>query len=78
MRYFYVWTPPLVLGAVVFLSLPWLGLLALIVIAPTALLVLAALAWAVIAAPYLLIRSYALNAPRPSEAHRTSQPSEGG
>jgi cytoskeletal protein RodZ len=74
MRYFYAWTPLVLLGTIVFLSLPWLGLLALIVIAPAALLVLAAFAWAVIATPFLLLRSYSGSSPRQSEAHRAHPP----
>ena len=41
MRYFYAWTPPAFVGAVVVLSLPWLGLLAVVILP---LLTLAALA----------------------------------
>jgi hypothetical protein len=50
-RYFYAWTPLVVIGAVVLLALPWLGLIALIIAVPTALAALAALAWAIVAVP---------------------------
>jgi len=56
-RYFYAWTPLVIVGTVTFLSLPWLGLIALMIFALVALVTLAALAWAIVAAPYLLIRS---------------------
>ena len=32
-RYFYAWTPLLIVGAVVLLSLPWLGVIALMLVA---------------------------------------------
>lgn len=57
LRYFYSWTPLVIVGTVVLLSLPWLGLIAFMVFALVALAALAALAWAIVAAPYLLIRS---------------------
>jgi hypothetical protein len=51
-RYFYAWAPLFIVTAVVILSLPWLGLIALVVIS---LLALAALAFAFVLAPYMLI-----------------------
>jgi hypothetical protein len=50
-RYFYAWTPLVVLGTVVVVSLPWLGLIALAGAAFAALAALAALASAIVAAP---------------------------
>ena len=57
MRYFYAWTPFVIVGTVVLLSLPWLGLIALMVLALVALVALAALASAIVAVPYVLVRS---------------------
>ena len=54
MRYFYVWTPLVIVGTVVLLSLPWLGLIALMVFA---LVPLVALAWAIAFVPYMLSRA---------------------
>jgi hypothetical protein len=53
-RYFYLWTPYVIVGAIVFLSLPWLGLIALMVVA---LVALPTLALALVAGPYLLVRA---------------------
>jgi ABC-type protease/lipase transport system fused ATPase/permease subunit len=56
-RYFYVWTPFFIVGTVVFLSLPYLGLIAFMLFALLALVALAALAWAIVAVPYTLGRA---------------------
>jgi hypothetical protein len=53
-RYFYAWTPLVIVGTVVLLALPWLGLVALVIVS---LALLAALAWAVIFVPYTLSRA---------------------
>jgi hypothetical protein len=53
-RYFYAWTPLFIIGTVVILSLPWLGLIALFVVL---LAVLATLAWALVYVPYVLGRA---------------------
>ncbi len=53
-RYFYAWIPVVAVGTLVVLSLPWLGLIALIVAMPLVLGALAALAWAIVAVPYRL------------------------
>ena len=53
-RYFYAWTPLIVVGTVVLLSLPWLGLLALMIVS---LVALGTLAWAIVYVPYLLSQS---------------------
>jgi hypothetical protein len=50
-RYFYAWTPLVLIGAVVLLSLPWLGLIALMVFALAIVALLVALVWAIVAAP---------------------------
>jgi hypothetical protein len=47
-RYFYAWTPLVIVAAVVLLSMPWLGLIALMIVA---LVALAALACAVVFVP---------------------------
>ena len=59
LRYFYAFTPLVIVGTVFILSLPWLGLAALLVFTLVALAALAALAWAIVVAPYLLVRSVA-------------------
>jgi hypothetical protein len=53
-RYFYAWTPLVIIGTVVLLSLPWLGLIALMIVSLGA---LAALAWAIVFVPYMLGRA---------------------
>ena len=58
-RYFYALTPLVIVGTVFILTLPWLGLAALLVFTLVALAALAALAWAIVVAPYLLVRSIA-------------------
>ena len=50
-RYFYAWTPLVLIGAVVLLSLPWLGLIALVIFGFAAVALLAALVWAIVAVP---------------------------
>jgi hypothetical protein len=57
LRYFYAFTPLVIVGTVFILSLPWLGLVALMVLVLVTLGALGAIAWALVAAPYLLIRS---------------------
>ncbi len=56
-RYFYAWTPLVIVAAVFILSMPWLGLIALMIAAILALGALAALAWAVAFVPYMLSRA---------------------
>jgi hypothetical protein len=56
-RYFYAWTPLVVVGTVVLLSLPWLGLIALMVFSLAALVALAALSSVLVFAPYMLSRA---------------------
>ena len=55
-RYFYAWTPLVIVGTVVLLSAPWLGLIALMILSLVALVVLAALAGAIVFVPYTLSR----------------------
>ena len=57
MRYFYAWTPLVIVWTVVLLTLPWLVLIALMVFALIALGALAALAWAIVFVPYRLGRA---------------------
>lgn len=54
LRYFYAWTPLVIVAAIVLLSLPWLGLIALMV---ATLLTLLALAGALVYAPYMLVQA---------------------
>jgi hypothetical protein len=56
MRYFFAWTPLVIVAAVVLLALPWLGLIALVLVSLLALATLVALACAVVAVPYALGR----------------------
>jgi hypothetical protein len=56
-RYFYAWTPLVIVATVVLLSLPWLSLIALVIVSLVALAALAALAWAIVSVPLLLSRS---------------------
>jgi hypothetical protein len=55
-RYFYGWTPLVIVGTVVFLSMPWLGLIALMVVSLIAVAALAAFAWAIVSVPLTLSR----------------------
>jgi hypothetical protein len=56
-RYFYAWTPLVIVGTVVLLSMPWLGLIALMIAPIIAFVALAALAWAIVFVPYTLSRA---------------------
>jgi hypothetical protein len=56
-RYFYAWTPLVIVAAVFLLAMPWLGLIALMIATIVALVALAALAWAVVFVPYMLGRA---------------------
>ena len=56
-RYFYAWTPLVIVGTVVLLSAPWLGLIALVFFSLVGLVALAALAWAIVFVPYMLSRA---------------------
>src|SRR5213592_4090012 len=56
-RYFYAWTPLVILGTVVLLSMPWLGVIALMIVALVALVMLAALACAIVLVPYSVSRA---------------------
>jgi len=53
-RYFWGWTPLVIVGTIIFLTLPWLGVIALMLVA---LFAVAALSWAVLAAPFLVGRA---------------------
>jgi hypothetical protein len=53
-RYFYAWTPLVFVATLVLLALPWLGLIALMIVA---LVALPALAFALVLAPYLLVHA---------------------
>ena len=54
LRYFYAWTPLVLVAAVVLLALPWLGLIALMIVS---LVALSALAFALVLAPYMLVHA---------------------
>ena len=56
-EYFYAFGPLVIVGTVLLLSLPWLGLIALMFVALVALAALAALAWATIFVPYMFGRA---------------------
>jgi hypothetical protein len=56
-RYWYACTPLVIVGAVVFLALPWLALFALMLVSLGALVVLVGLAWAILEASYMLGRA---------------------
>jgi len=47
-RYFYAWTPFVVVGTGALLALPWLGLIALMVVPFVAVAAVGALAWAIV------------------------------
>jgi hypothetical protein len=53
-RYFYAWTPLVIVATAVLLSLPWLGLIALMIVS---LVALAAFAFAIVFVPFMLIRA---------------------
>jgi hypothetical protein len=56
-RYFYAWTPLVIVAAVFVLSMPWLALITLIALVIVSLVVLAALAWAIVSVPHILGRT---------------------
>jgi ABC-type protease/lipase transport system fused ATPase/permease subunit len=56
-RYFYAWTPLVIVVTFFILAMPWLGLIALMFATIVALVALAALAWAVVSVPYTLVRA---------------------
>jgi hypothetical protein len=74
--YFYKWTPLVVVAAIVILSLPWLGLIALMFVV---LVLLPALAGAIVVVPYMLgqaiSRRWQESGPSPqataAEAHKS-------
>jgi hypothetical protein len=68
-RYWYAGTPLLTVGTVVLLALPWLGLIALIVVALVALAAPVALAWAMVLVPYRFGRT--ISRPRPARSGAT-------
>jgi hypothetical protein len=53
-RYFYAWTPLVIVGSILLLALPWLGLIALMIVA---LFALAAFAFVIVLVPYTLGRA---------------------
>jgi hypothetical protein len=69
-RYFYAWTPLVIVGTVVILALPWLGLIALAVFGLVALGALAALVLAIVALPYMVGRAVSRRWQGRSVAHQ--------
>jgi hypothetical protein len=53
-RYFYAWAPLVIVAALFILTMPWLGLIALMIVV---LVALAAIAWAFVFVPYMLGRA---------------------
>jgi hypothetical protein len=53
-RYFYSWTPLVIVGSVVLLALPWLGLFALAALLTVSVVVLGVVVSAIVAVPYAL------------------------
>jgi hypothetical protein len=53
-RYFYAWTPLVLVATIVLLALPWLGLIALLIVSVVA---VPALAFAIVLAPYVLVHA---------------------
>jgi hypothetical protein len=53
-RYFYGWTPLVIVGTLLLLAIPWLGLIAFMIVS---LVALAALAWAIVFVPYMVSRA---------------------
>ena len=72
MRYFYSWTPVVIVLTVTLLALPWLGLIALLAFAMAALAALAALVWAIVAVPLAIGRAIGRRWQDRSGAHRPS------
>jgi disulfide bond formation protein DsbB len=56
-RYAYVWAPLVVVGTVVLLALPWLGLIALAIASLAAFAALVALVLAIVAAPLAIVHA---------------------
>ena len=70
-RYFYAWTPLFLVGTLCILSLPWLGLIALMVVA---LVALPALGLAIVIVPYMLSRDLSRLWQRRGNAVRRTAP----
>jgi uncharacterized membrane protein len=73
-RYFYAWTPLVIVGTIFFLALPWLALIALLIVA---LFALAALAAAVVFLPFMLGRAIVRNRHSVSAARPRTAPAPG-
>jgi len=68
-RYFYKWVPVVIVAAIAILSLPWLGLIALLF----ALAAVAASAWAILLVPYRVGRTITRRwHGRSATSHRTA------
>jgi uncharacterized OsmC-like protein len=73
-RYFYGWTPLVIVAAIFLLSMPWLGLIALMIVAIVAVGALASLAWAVVFVPYTVSRTISRRLHIRSGASRRTAP----
>jgi hypothetical protein len=70
-RYFYAWTPLLIVGTICILSLPWLGLIALMIVS---LVALPAFALAIVSVPYMFGRAITRRWHGRSDAGRRAAP----
>ena len=73
-RYFYAWTPLVIVGTAVLLAAPWLALIALMILPVLALVALAALAWAIVSVPYSIGRAIGRRVQQRSGAHPRTAP----
>jgi hypothetical protein len=70
-RYFYACTPLFIVGTICILSLPWLGLIALMIVS---LVALPAFAFVLVFVPYMLVRAITGGWHGRSEAVRRAAP----
>src|SRR5262245_66434189 len=71
LSYFYAWTPLVIVGTLVLLAAPWLGVIALLVVAIAA---LAAFALAFVYVPYVVVRAVGRHLHRRGEASPRTAP----
>ena len=71
LSYFYAWTPLVIVGTLVLLAAPWLGVIALLVLALAA---LAAFALAFVYVPYVVVRAVGRHVHRRGEASLRTAP----
>jgi hypothetical protein len=70
-RYFYAWTPLVLVGTVAILALPWLAVIALIAALIVAFAAVGALAWAIVWAMVSAVHALSRSVPRRSWARVT-------